>query len=144
MHSLSQSESGDSDADARDDIESELPHPCAGLLVAAVLPPLRRRSPVSAKNALLAATEPAQKAGVLLGCGAVIAAQITRGVCYGGGDGARAASSLGTRQGPAPSSQQGEQRRRAMTARAVTATSAQKADALLGCGAVMGSAEHAR
>ena len=51
--------------------------------------------------------------------------------------------SLGARHGPAPSSQQGEQRRRATTARATTAALAQKVDALSGCGAVMGTAEHA-
>jgi len=51
---------------------------------------------------------------------------------------------LGARHGPAPSSRQGEQRRRATTARVVTATSAQEVDALLGGGAVMGIAKHAR
>ena len=51
---------------------------------------------------------------------------------------------LGARRGPAPGSQQGEQRRRAATARAAAAASARKVDALLGCGAVMGIAEHAK
>jgi len=57
--------------------------------------------------------------------------------------GAREARSIGERQGPAPSSQQGDQRRRATTARAVTAKSAQKVDVLSGCGAVVSVAEHA-
>ena len=51
--------------------------------------------------------------------------------------------SLGARHGPAPSSQQGEQRRRATMARTAAATSAQKVDVRSGGGAVMGNAEHA-
>ena len=49
---------------------------------------------------------------------------------------------LGARHGPAPSTRQGEPRRRDTTARAATAMSAQKGDVHLDGGAVMGSAEH--
>ena len=63
---------------------------------------------------------------------------------HGSGGGAREARSLGARQGPAPSSQQDEQRRRVTTARATITASAQKVGALSGCGAVRGSAAHAR
>ena len=52
--------------------------------------------------------------------------------------------SLGARHGPAPHSRKDEQRRRATAARAVTATSAQKADVLSGCGAVLSDAESTR
>ena len=51
--------------------------------------------------------------------------------------------SLGARHGPAPSSRQGEQHRRAATAQAATAASARKVDGHLGGGAVMGIAESA-
>ena len=49
---------------------------------------------------------------------------------------------LGARHGPAPSTRQGEPRRRAKTARAAAAMSAQKADVRSGDGAVMSSAGH--
>ena len=62
---------------------------------------------------------------------------------HGGDEGAREVRSLGARHGPAPSSQQGEQLRRATTARATTAASAQKVDVRSGGGAVMGNAENA-
>ena len=55
------------------------------------------------------------------------------------GRGAREARPFGARYKPAPSSQQGEQRRRAKTARAATATLAQKVDMLSGCGVVTGT-----
>ena len=48
--------------------------------------------------------------------------------------------SLGARHGPAPSSRQGEQSRRAKKARAATAASAQQVGALLDGGVVMGIA----
>ena len=47
---------------------------------------------------------------------------------------------LGARHRPAPSTRQGEQRRRAKTAQAAAARSAQKVDVLSGGGAVMSSA----
>ena len=47
---------------------------------------------------------------------------------------------LGARHRPAPSTRQGEQSRRAKTAQAAAARSAQKVDVLSGGGAVMGSA----
>ena len=46
--------------------------------------------------------------------------------------------SPGARHGPAPSSRRGEQSRSATTARAATAASTQKVDALLDGGVVMG------
>ena len=50
---------------------------------------------------------------------------------------------LGARHGPAPSTRQGEPRRRAKTVRAAAAMTAQKVDMRSGGGAGMGSAEHA-
>ena len=55
----------------------------------------------------------------------------------------RSVCSLVARHGPTPHSRKDEQRRRATTARAVTATSARKVGVLSGCGAVLSVAEHA-
>ena len=101
----------------------------------------QRRRATTARTATAALT---RKVDAISGNGAVMgsAEHARRG--YGGDGGTREARSIGERHGPAPNSQQGEQHRRVTTAQAATAASAQKVDALLGRGKMMGSAEHAR
>ena len=97
-----------------------------------------------AKTARAAAAMSAQKADVRSGDGAVMSSAGHVGVAtvVMGARERRAQSARGT--GRRRARDKGEQRRRASTARAATATSAQQVDALLGGGAVMGIAKHAR
>ena len=96
-----------------------------------------------AKTARAETAVSARKVGALWGGGAVTGSAAHAGCCHSGDGGAREARSFGARHGPAPNLRKDEQRRGATTARAVTATSAQKVGVPSGCGAVLSVAEHA-